>query len=53
MHLVRYMLEEVKENKEREGSCTPDLVVTDVRYPSVRGNKPPKYINALTLKEGF
>lgn len=42
------LMEEVKE-KEREGLCTPDLVVTDVRYPSVRGNKPPKYIP----KEGF
>ena len=31
MHPVGCMLEEVKENKAREGSCTLDLVVRDLR----------------------
>lgn len=45
---------ERSERKQGKGRFLyPDLVVTEVRYPSVRGNKPPKYINALTLKEGF
>lgn len=36
------LLEEVKENKERN-SWSPDLVVTDLRYPFCKGNKPQVY----------
>lgn len=60
MHPVGCMLEEVKENKAREGSCTLDLVVRDLRldlevrdlrYP-FRWNKPPS-ISILFFKGGL